>query len=174
MAPSLMGLIIHRRKSCIAGTGYETARFAACTYTVGMAGIARQGIQSATGSAGVRADWRRSVETARLNAVCADTPLPGGVNPGPCDVTLAFRDMSGRMLKTMTVTLRPGEGRSLDFRGIESAALSRMEVQPYVAPAGHGFVLCTVELFETFTGRTSVALNPTEPRSLGGSAPAGQ
>jgi hypothetical protein len=113
-------------------------------------------------------------QTARLNVVCADTPLPGGVNPGPCDVTLAFRDMSGRVLTMMAVSLRPGEGRSLDFRGMLSATAGRMEVQPFIAPTGRGFVLATVELFENLTGRTAAALNPTEPRSLGSSGPVGQ
>src|SRR5262249_60121367 len=58
-------------------------------------------------------------ETARLNAVCADGPLPGGVAPGPCDIVLVFRDISGRALKQMTATLLPGQGTSLDLRGAQ-------------------------------------------------------
>ena len=73
-----------------------------------------------------------------------------------------------------TVSLRPGEGRSLDFRETPSSAAGRLELQPFIAPTGHGFVLATVELFDNQTGRTMVALNPAEPRSLGTSGPAGQ
>lgn len=111
-------------------------------------------------------------ETVRLNAICADTPLPGGFPPGPCTLMLVFRDTSGRALTQMTATLQPGQGTSLDLNGTQTGARNgRMEVQPYVSPIGVGFVLCSVEVFDTFTRHTSAVLNPTEPRSLG---PAGQ
>ena len=115
-------------------------------------------------------------ETARLNAVCADTPLPGGVAPGPCRVTLAFRDVSGRVLQQMTQSLQPGEGTSLDLTvgGASARVGGRMEVQPFISPMGTGFVLASVDLFDSNTGRTAAIVNPTEPRSLGLTGPAGQ
>ena len=104
-------------------------------------------------------------ETVRLNAVCADTPLPGGVNPGPCDVTLAFLDINGHAINRATYTLQPGHGASLDLTGVPSSGL-RTEVQPFVPAAGLGFVVVTVEVFDSNTGRTTAVLNPTEPKSL--------
>jgi hypothetical protein len=104
-------------------------------------------------------------ETARLNAVCATGPLPGGVSPGPCDVTLAFLDINGRSMNQVTRTLRPGQGTSLDLIGAGSSAL-RTQVQPFVPAAGSGFVLVTVEKFDSNTGRTTALLNPTQPKSL--------
>jgi hypothetical protein len=44
-------------------------------------------------------------ETVRLNAVSADTPLPGGVNPGPCSVDLVFRDINDNTIARATKTL---------------------------------------------------------------------
>jgi hypothetical protein len=106
-------------------------------------------------------------ETVRLNALCADGLLPGDVPPGPCDVTLTFRDMSGRTIKQMTATLQPGQGTFLDIRGMEgSSSGRRMEIQPRILPAGRGFILATVEVFDDATGRTAAILNPTEPKSL--------
>jgi hypothetical protein len=108
------------------------------------------------------------LETVRLNAVCAATPLPGGVNPGPCDVTLAFLDINGRAINRATHTLQPGESASLDLTGVPSGA-RRTEVQPFVPASGLGFVVVTVEVFDNNTGRTTAVLNPTEPKSLSSS-----
>jgi hypothetical protein len=112
--------------------------------------------------------------TARLNAVCADGPLPGGVAPGPCDVTLTFRDANGLTLQQMHATLAPGQVAHLDQRAAAVAFGGRTEVQPFILPTGHGFVLATVEVFDNFTGRTLALLGPTEPKSLGTSSAAGQ
>ncbi len=105
-------------------------------------------------------------ETVRLNAVCPDTPLPGGVNPGPCNVMLAFRDTNGSVLAQSTHSLHPGQGASLDLNGAQVVRGSRIEVQPYVPANSAGYVLVTAEVFETNTGQISAVLNPTEPRSL--------
>ncbi len=114
-------------------------------------------------------------ETVRVNAACADGPLPGGVPPGPCRVTLAFRDASGQILKQATVGLNPGAGTFLDLTTAEAGVSGRrVEVQPFISPAGMGFVLASVEVFDDFTGRTVVALNTTEPKSLGSSPVVGQ
>src|SRR5258708_22139670 len=94
-------------------------------------------------------------QTARLNAVCADTPLPGGLTPGPCVVTLAFNDASGTEIKRTTQTLRPGQAMSLDLRGADGPRTgNRAEYQPCIEPEGSGFVLATVEVFDNFTGIT--------------------
>ncbi|HEV8145500.1 MAG TPA: hypothetical protein VGP79_03930 [Bryobacteraceae bacterium] len=106
-----------------------------------------------------------NLETARLNAMCADGLLPGDVPPGPCDVTLSFRDISGRVLKQITASLQPGQGASLDIGGMEMSGRGRMEIQPRILPTGRGFILATVDLFDV-TGRTAALLNPTEPKSL--------
>jgi hypothetical protein len=114
-------------------------------------------------------------ETARLNAVCADGPLPGEVAPGPCDIVLVFRDISGRALKQMTATLLPGQGTSLDLRGAEvlsptavgDFAGRRVDVHPWIRPAGRGFIFATVEVFDNLTGRVDAALNPTEAQVAG-------
>ena len=111
-------------------------------------------------------------QTARVNVVCADGPLPGGVNPGPCDAVVAFNDTSGQAVKTMTATLLPGQAASLDLRGADliRSLGSRVELQPVIQPSGQGFILASAEVFDNFTGNTLVALNPTEPKSLLGSA----
>jgi hypothetical protein len=89
------------------------------------------------------------------------------VNPEPCDVTLGFNDAGGRALKQTHVTLLPGQSASLDIAAREAGSARRVELQPFLAPAGRGFVLTTAEIFDQFTGRTMVVLNSTEPRSLG-------
>jgi hypothetical protein len=104
-------------------------------------------------------------ETVRLNAVCAIGPLPGGVSPGPCDVTLAFLDINGRPINQVTRSLRSGQGTSLDLISASSVAL-RTQVQPFVPATGSGFVLVTVEKFDSSTGRTTALLNPTQPKSI--------
>ena len=103
--------------------------------------------------------------TARLNAVCPDSPLPGGVSPGPCNVTLAFRDINGNVLSRAVKTLLPGQGTWLDWNGAQIGR-GRTEIQPSVPVGGTGFVLLTVELFDNQTGRTIVTMHPAEPKSL--------
>jgi len=114
-------------------------------------------------------------ETARLNAVCSAGPLPEGATAGPCMVTLAFRDLAGRVLTQNTVNLQPGQGTSLDLRGMDlvRGGGRRMEIGPYISPVGRGYVLVTTEVFEEANGHTSLVENPTEPASLT-SATAGQ
>jgi hypothetical protein len=106
--------------------------------------------------------------TARLNAVCAVGPLPAtDIPPGPCDVTLEFHDVTGRVLKQATFRLQPGQAASLDLRSTEAAASRRTEIQPAIPQAGRGFVLATVEVYDNLTGRTIALMNPTQPKSLG-------
>ena len=80
--------------------------------------------------------------TLRVNALCAEGPLPLDVPPGPCNVTLEFHDITGRVLKQMTKTLAPGEGTFLDLRGSDMPLTGRhMELAPCIRPVGLGFVL---------------------------------
>ena len=102
--------------------------------------------------------------TVRLNAVCPDTPLPGGVSPGPCAVTLAFRDVNGNVLSRAVRTLEPGQGAWLDWTGVQSRG--RTEIQPSVPAVTAGFALITVELFDNMTGRTFATMSPGDPKSL--------
>ena len=107
--------------------------------------------------------------TARMNVVCAEGPLPGGIPPGPCDVTMQLRDVSGHVLKQMMVTLQPGQGAFLDQRGMDlpTTSMRHTLLQPFIPQAGRGFILATVEVFDNLTGRTTAVLNPTQPKSLG-------
>ena len=104
---------------------------------------------------------------AQVNAICAAGPLPGGVNPGPCDVTLGFNDTAGHVVKQAHVTLAPGQGASLSITARDAGAARRVELQPCLSQTGHGFVLATAEIVDALTGRTMTVMNPTEPRSLG-------
>lgn len=103
--------------------------------------------------------------TVRLNAVCADTPLPGGVSPGPCTVILAFRDINGNVMSRVVRTLLPGQGTSVDWNG-EQIGRGRAEIQPSVPAITAGFALITVEVFDNQTGRTIATMNPADPKSL--------
>jgi hypothetical protein len=108
------------------------------------------------------------LSTVRLNAVCPDTQLPGGVNPGPCTVDLEFRDTHGNAIKRITETALPGHGVWLDLSGAQLGR-GRTEVQPFVPAVTSGFIVLTAEVFDDLTGRTIATLNPTEPRSLSSS-----
>jgi len=107
-------------------------------------------------------------ESARLSAVCADGPLPGGVPAVQCTATLGFTDVNGRMIQQTTVTLQPGQGTFLDLPGanLPRAGARRVEADPYIRPAGAGFILASVEIFDELTGRSAAVVNTTEPRSL--------
>jgi hypothetical protein len=107
-------------------------------------------------------------EAARVNAVCSAGMLPGNATPSPCTVTLAFEDVNHNLLQQTTVTLQPGQGTFLDLHGSDLArgGARRVEAQPCIKPAGTGFVLGTVEIFDELTGRSAAVLNTTEPRSL--------
>jgi hypothetical protein len=103
--------------------------------------------------------------TVRLNAVCPDTPLPGGVSPGPCLVTLAFRDANGTVLSRAVKTLDAGQGAWIDWNGAQNVR-GRTEIQPSVPAISAGFALITVEVFDNMTGRTLATMAPAEPKSL--------
>jgi len=123
----------------------------------------RPGVQPATRSARFRIDRRGSL--LGLNAVCPDTPLPGGVSPGPCTVTLAFRDANGTVLSRAVKTLDAGQGAWIDWNGAQNVR-GRTEIQPSVPAISAGFALITVEVFDNMTGRTLASMGPAEPKSL--------
>jgi hypothetical protein len=105
--------------------------------------------------------------TARVGAICSAGPLPGGVPPGPCDVTMDFRDLNGVVVTQKTVSLMPGQGAFLDLMGSQQRISGRRaEYQPGIRPVGRGFVLGSVEVFDDFTGRSLATLSPTDPKSL--------
>jgi len=116
-------------------------------------------------------------QVLRLSVV-AYPPSPA-YPPNPCVASLTFADRNGNAVgPATTVSLNPGQSASLDLNssdvitnlGTSSFALfgQRTEVRPVITllptPAGNA-CQASVEVFDTFTGRTwsyAVAPGPTE------------
>jgi hypothetical protein len=94
-------------------------------------------------------------DTARLNALCVNTPTREGGSE-PCEVAFIFHTAEGRVLKQSSMTLMPGTGGFLDFRTAEvGLPVRRGEIVPCVRVA-RGAALSTLEVFDTFSGLGNV------------------
>ena len=95
--------------------------------------------------------------TARLGAYCEGE---GSVMPPPCDVTLEFHDIQGRLLKQSRMTLQPDTGGFLDLRWLETGSPSRkVEIQPCIKVAG-GAAIGTLAIVDNFSGLTLTQAYP--------------
>jgi len=103
-------------------------------------------------------------ETVKLYATCsADSPF--GVNPGPCEVLLAFRDQTGATIRQTSLSLRPGQTGHLDLPALEvGAADGLMLIVPSVRPSIGGRILPAVQVTDRTTNKTSLYAGPISPR----------
>lgn len=123
-------------------------------------------------------------EIIRLNAARAINW--GDVPPGPCAAAIGFVDSAGAPLtRPLALDLGPGQSTftQFDFSGLVTRLGQRVEVRPVAHAAYPGSTAgCrfSAEVFERFTGRTSVYTRSFEPipagnlsTSVGGFAPKG-
>jgi hypothetical protein len=125
-----------------------------------------------------------SGQTARLNALNLAAADPA--NPTSCGVTLQFLDTQANILKQVTVNLLPGNATSLDLNQTElQTTVTRSEIRavvlfgyvgganppgPVVQKTACGFIVPSLEIFDSSTGITNVILvahkqlpSPTAP-----------
>lgn len=100
-------------------------------------------------------------QVIRLNAYFVTDAEGRGLPPGPCRVTLRFLDASGATAGETTVVMRAGRAASFDYRPAlrpGQRATLRAEVVAERDEAGLApRVLASVEVYESSTGRTTVA-----------------
>ncbi|HEY1909954.1 MAG TPA: hypothetical protein VGG73_03470 [Vicinamibacterales bacterium] len=113
-------------------------------------------------------------QTMRINLVNLATIDPNGVPPDPCRGRLSIFDADGNELAGRHVNVPAGHATFLDFAadfstngaGITATPL-RAEVLPAVSSdAGllpPGPCRISVEIFDTATGRTQIAVLPPDP-----------
>ena len=99
-------------------------------------------------------------DTGRLSASCPDDLTPAGQPPDPCNVTLIFHDVRGRVLKQSQMTLPPGTSASVDLRASEAGLTSsRGEIVPCIK-VGRGMVIGGFRLLDNLTGHTNALVHP--------------
>lgn len=104
-------------------------------------------------------------ETMRIYTYCVAKPI-GTIPPGPCDVQITFRNLSGATLKTVEQTVQPGETGHLD---LPSTAIkfpngsNHIGIYPQVDFAT-GHIIPSVETFDTTTGESHIASEAAVPR----------
>jgi hypothetical protein len=95
-----------------------------------------------------------SFETARLNAFC-----DGSVTPTPCDITLEFHDINGRVLKQTSMIINPESSVCVDYSvGARAFVSGRVEIEPCFTVL-RGTAQASVEIFDNFTQRTRLLIN---------------
>jgi hypothetical protein len=117
------------------------------------------------------------LQAARWNVL--NPPLPAPIVGPTCSVTLSFRDGSGNVIKTESVTLKAGESRSLTMRSTDipstgnPTGLYALAVVPITAPndepAGRTCTLfTTLEVVDPATGATQAVTRGelVKPRGL--------
>ena len=125
-------------------------------------------------------------QTARLNAVNVSPPPDDGRTDPPepnCEVTLGFVDGNGQVFvdrsgREMTgrASLGPGQAAYLDMRsgevlGTERRVQFRAGLEFFLPPVDPDMpdpcrnIVATLEIFDTFTGRTMVLYHPPDPGS---------
>ena len=92
-------------------------------------------------------------ETARLNAFC-----DGSVRPAACDVTFAFHDTQGRLLKQTVLTLPPGTSSFVDLPAPPGGTVAPLQIVPSFM-VSRGTALMSLELFDTITDRTQLLID---------------
>ena len=90
-----------------------------------------------------------------------------GVNPGPCNVALQFRDEQGNVVKATAgaLALRPGQTGTLELHASEIArgALS-VVVAPELLPDRGARIVASLQVVDAQTGKTSLYSGPAAPR----------
>jgi hypothetical protein len=103
-------------------------------------------------------------QVARFNVVCWGHSI-GTVEPGPCRAELMFHSTDGRTIKSLLVSLKPGQAASLDLPFPTTATPNRLEIIPCIVPGlRSGRLIPTVEIFDSETGRTVLFVPPVTPR----------
>lgn len=101
-------------------------------------------------------------QTARLNAVFSPPPDPERQNGDPLAVRLEFFDASGNTLTSANVRLTPGHAEALEWT--VPAGAPRMEIRGAgLVPPGPCRVILSLEIYDTATGRTQIAIYPPGP-----------
>ncbi len=92
-------------------------------------------------------------ETARLNAFCE-----GAVMLTPCEATLEFHDINGRLLQHSELTLRPGAGGFLDQTPPPSGDRTDAQIVPSWRFV-RGNAVASLELFDSSSQRTRILID---------------
>ena len=116
-------------------------------------------------------------QTVRCNVVNPKIPAPSP--GGTCSVTLSIVNSKGDVLKSESVSLKPGESRSLDLNadsdlppGGTRSAVHALAVVPVTAPVdeptarGNCPLLPTLEVVDNRSGQTSILLEGTRIRPV--------
>jgi hypothetical protein len=98
-------------------------------------------------------------QTARLNVL-----NPGILAPAVgmiCTVNLAFTDGTGKLLKTTTVSVAPGQSAAFDLisdTDLYLAIGTRVEIRASIIPPATCKLIGTLEIFDSSTKRTEAVL----------------
>ena len=93
------------------------------------------------------------VETARIGAFC---PADAAAAAAPCEVTLLFHTLSGRVVKQSTLTLEPDTGGFLDLRAADLGLTARRgEIIPCLR-VGRGTTVGSLQILDNLTLRTRI------------------
>ena len=110
-------------------------------------------------------------QTAKWNIVNPPSPAPI-VGPA-CSATLSFANEQGAVLKSISVTAKPGESRSLDLSHSDFPSIGdRVQVHALAvvpvtgpvdqpAPQGTCTLVPTLEIIDNATGKTSAVVEGT-------------
>lgn len=101
-------------------------------------------------------------QTARLNVMGPGVPAPFAL-AARCPATLSFVDANGRMLKSESVLVDPNQSLSFDLNADTDLAPSSRSDDNTGRPADsvtqrYCRVIPTLEIFDTTTGKTTVAV----------------
>ena len=116
-------------------------------------------------------------QTARWHVVNPKLPIPAGAPT--CSVTLSFTNAQGEVLKSDSVSLKPGESRSLDLNadsdlppGGTRSAIHAQAVMPVTGPVdeptarGACPLLPTLEIVDNRSGQTSILIEGTRVQPI--------
>ncbi len=116
-------------------------------------------------------------QTARWHVVNPRLPIP--TTAPVCSVTLSFTNAQGEVLKSDSVSVKPGESRSLDLNadsdlppGGTRSAIHAQAVVPVTGPVdeltGRGTcpLLATLEVVDNRSGQTSILMEGTLVRPV--------
>jgi hypothetical protein len=98
-------------------------------------------------------------ETARLNAFCDGSVMPTpSAAATPCEATLEFHDINGRLLQHSELTLRPGTGGFLDQTPPPSGDRTAAQIIPSWRFT-RGNAVASLELFDSSSLRTRLLID---------------
>ena len=100
-------------------------------------------------------------QTIRMNIVCFGHPVLGSP-ADPCAGEIMFHDMAGNTLARQVVRMAPGQAASLDF-SFRVGSLAGID-PCWIPDPSSGRALPTVEVFDSFSGKVALHVNPVTPR----------